>query len=166
MKKAYILDSGAFISGIDFEDGDFYTLPEVIEELRQERASLRARVGLEAGKLAVVSSTVLDDVEEAARETGDIDTLSRTDLKLLSLGLTFKEEGREALIVTDDYAVQNVAQRLGIGFAPAAEKGIKRALVWRKVCRGCGRVYPPTHMGDCTFCGSRVKRRIYRGSRQ
>ncbi len=166
MKKAYILDAGAFISGVDFEGGEFYTVPEVLEELREGRARLRAQVGIEVGKLAAVSPSGKEEVLATAEETGDIDSLSRTDVKLLSLGLQLKKKGRDTVIVTDDYAVQNVARRLGIAIAQAAERGIKRTLIWRKVCRGCGRVYPPTHTGKCAFCGSRVKRRIYRGSRQ
>lgn len=166
MKRVFILDTGAFLSGLSMENGEFCTIQEVIDELRDRGARLRAEVGIDEGKLAVAPSPDPGKVREAAAETGDIASLSETDLKILSLGLRYREKGCDPVIVTDDYSIQNVAKKLGLDFAPITERGIKRGLVWRKLCRGCGRVYPTDFTGSCTFCGSPVKRRIYRGSRK
>jgi len=166
MKKVFILDAGAFLSGFDLEGGEFYTIQEVIDELREERARLRALIGVDERKLVIAPSPDKDKVKEAAIKTGDISRLSDTDLKVLSLGLELKEKGYEPVIVTDDYTMQNVAKKLNLDFAPIVERGIKKSLMWRKICKGCGRVYPSSFKGNCTFCGSALKRRIYRGSRQ
>jgi UPF0271 protein len=166
MIKVFILDTGAFISGLSLEKGTFYTIQEVLEELKDDRARIRAEVGLEEGRLKIDPPSDTEEVEETARETGDIACLSETDIKVLSLGLQLKNRGLDPVIVTNDYPMQNVAARLNLGFISAAEKGIERALTWRKVCKGCDKVYPASFKGDCILCGSAVKRRIYRDPRQ
>lgn len=166
MKKAFILDSSAFLSGYTPGNEGAYTVGEVIEELRSSRARLRAELSLREGRLKIITPPESSRLKEVLKETGDVAVLSKTDLRLLSLALHLGEEGFNPVIITDDYSIQNVAKRLGIEYISTAEKGIRRFIKWRSLCRGCGRVYPASYKGKCSFCGSEVKKRkmnIYKG---
>lgn len=67
--------------------------------------------------------------------------------------LDLKEEG---VLLTDDYAVQNVASMLGIKVEPVVQKKIKDVLIWQKVCIGCKRKFDS---GDiCPVCGSPMRK--------
>lgn len=160
MRRVYVLDAAAFLSGYPLEDGEFYTVPGVLRELRDSRAKLRAELGVEEGILRVLDPPGSAELEEAALDTGDIAGLSKTDMSLLSLALHLRERGLEPVVVTDDYGVQNMAKRLELDYLPVAEMGIKKPLKWRMVCRGCGRVYAASYRGRCSLCGSEVRKRM------
>jgi UPF0271 protein len=82
------------------------------------------------------------------------------DALLLSLGLQLKSEGLKPVIVTDDYSIQNVSDRLGIGFRALTTHGIKRQFEWTIYCPGCRRTFPaPQPDGVCPVCGTELKRR-------
>jgi UPF0271 protein len=167
MRQVYVLDVSAFLSGYPLEEGEFYTVSEVLKELHESKARLRAELSIEGGSLRVVTPPGSGKLEEAAMDTGDIAALSKADLSLLSLALHLREEGLEPVIVTDDYSMQNVAKKLKLSYLPAAEMGIKKLMKWRMVCRGCGRVYAASYKGRCRLCGSEVRKRrmnIYRGA--
>ncbi len=157
-----VADAAVFIAGV--EGAEFVTVREVIEELRSTDARLRAEVALSSGKLRVLEASEpwVSRVRRAAAESGDAARLSETDIKLLALALELAER-EEVVVMSDDYSVQNLASLLGLRFMPVAEAGIKRRFGWRKVCTGCGRVYPPEHRGECTFCGSEVRLRRKKG---
>jgi len=90
--------------------------------------------------------------QEAAGRTGDVSVLSPTDFDLISLALELN-----GTIITDDFAVQNVARKLGITTMPIHQRSA-RARVWKFRCSGCGRYYPKT--GECPVCGSLIKRKL------
>ena len=55
-----------------------------------------------------------------------------------------------ATLVTDDFAVQNVAHRLEIAVQPIRQRKAK-ARTWKYRCTGCGRYFD--HPGICDYCG-------------
>jgi len=152
-----ILDASALLSGFR-PSGECYTVQEVIDEIKEKNAKLRVNLSLGEGslKLAEPQEESLMEVKKAAEESGDIAKLSETDIKLLSIALYFKKKRSRAIVVTDDYNIQNLASRLGIEFSPTTEGGIKKILIWRKICRGCGRKFPIKYHGSCDVCGSKV----------
>lgn len=166
MKKVYVLDSSAFLSGFSLEDGEHYTVNKVLDELKTPRARVRAEIGLREGRLKIVNPPEIKGVSEAAEETGDIANLSEADIRLLHLAAYLKSEGLNPVIVTDDYSVQNVAKTLDLDFIAPTEKGITKLFKWKAVCKGCGKIFPTTFKGKCPHCGSAVKRRIYRDYQQ
>lgn len=160
MRRAFILDAGAFLSGFTpGNEEEFYTVAEVLEELKGGNARLRAEMSLQEGSLKIIDPPVAEELHKIIRETGDAGRLSDTDLKLLSLALFLRGRGCKPVIVSDDYGVQNVAHKLKIDYSPTTEAGIRRFIRWHKVCRGCGKEFPVSYNDSCDVCGSALKRR-------
>lgn len=95
----------------------------------------------------------IETVRRAARETGDLDTLSETDIRLIAA--TFELDGT---LVTDDYAMQNVAERLDVRVEVIARDGITEQRSWTFQCQGCGREFDD-HLDRCRICGSPLARK-------
>jgi len=145
------LDASALLSGASF-DGELFTTPEAVAEVRRlgSTAQLDAVLGTKVRVLSPAKES-LDAVERVARETGDIARLSPTDRGLLALA-----RGLDAVLLTDDYSIQNVASRLGVTYETILERGIREVVTWRYRCMGCGRFFEePTR--ECPVCGSRVR---------
>lgn len=147
-----VLDASVFFSDWHPE-GELFTTPSVCDELRD----LRSRGNLEklsAAGLAIVGPgrDSLDRVASAARTSRDIGVVSATDIDLLAVTLEL-----DAILYTDDFAIQNVAAVLGIPTHPVIQRKAKR-IHWKYRCAGCGRYY--SHDGDCPVCGAIIKRKL------
>jgi UPF0271 protein len=95
----------------------------------------------------------VERIERAARETGDYEELSRTDIRLVAA--TFELDGT---LVTDDYAMQNVAEKLEVDVEVIAREGIDEQRNWLFQCQGCGREFDEQH-DRCPVCGSALSRK-------
>jgi len=80
--------------------------------------------------------------------------LSETDTKLIALTLDHKDQ---AILLSDDYSVQNIASLLNLKFSSVKERGIREAIEWKFQCIGCKKIYDATHK-TCTECGSKLRR--------
>jgi len=89
-----------------------------------------------------------------AEKTGDLDSLSVTDIRVLALVNDFKREG--CTIISDDYAVQNVAEKLGIKYISIFNKKITKLINWKKYCESCDKYYDKGRL--CKICGGKLKR--------
>jgi UPF0271 protein len=148
----YAVDASFFISEATLE-GEIITTPSVVEEITDVRSRCRLEVLLASGlSVASPSGESAGRVAAAAGETGDITRLSPADTDLLALSL---DAG--ATIVTDDYAVQNVALRLGLEVRGILQRKA-RPRRWRFRCPGCNRRYPAA--GVCPACGSVLSRSL------
>ena len=164
-KRAFVLDSSAFIAGLDpfSVDGDVFTVPGVKHEVsRSSMGWLRLRMAEESGRLIVraPSEGALEKARAISAFMGDAISLSDVDVELIALAIELAEEGRETTIVTDDYAIQNVARKAGIKFASVATLGIKEELRWMVYCPACYRRFPPDiEVRECPVCGTPLKRK-------
>lgn len=149
-EKAFILDSSFFLSGFQTPYGEFYTTPQVIDELGAERKEIRIA---NAAGLRIVSpgDKSLGLVRETAQKSGDIGRLSETDSGLLALALEL-----DGILMTDDYSMQNVAHLLGVKYRPVARKGIRKVEQWYFRCSYCGK-YHDENYPDCPVCGGPLK---------
>ncbi|WP_174590169.1 NOB1 family endonuclease [Methanocella conradii] len=155
MPETYVLDASAFIYGI-FPRGELLTPPRVYEEVKDEASRLKLEV-LTGLTVREPDAIYVSEVKNAAQDTGDILRLSQPDIDLLALALEEKGSGKDVAILSDDYAVQNVARKMGLDFVPLHQKRIKYKIVWEKRCMGCNRTYSE---GDvCKVCGSPLKLR-------
>ena len=167
-RKVVVLDASAFIAGLDpFSlDCDAFTVPGVRFELSPgSMGALRFRMAEESGRLVVrqPGEEALRKAREASACMGDTIALSEIDLELLALAIELREEGYEPVIATDDYAIQNVARKVGIGFTPLATFGIKEELKWIVYCPACYKRYPPDiKERECPVCGTPLKRKPVR----
>jgi UPF0271 protein len=162
--KVLVLDTSAFIMGLDPLGLDYesYSVPEVTEELRQQTGpSYRLTVSSSSGKLKIQSPTEasLDAVSENAKQLGDKIALSKADTCVIALALDLKNEGNLPIIVSDDYAIQNVAEGIGIAYQSLATLGIRQRFSWTSYCPACFRRYPAGNIQECLVCGTKLKRK-------
>jgi UPF0271 protein len=147
-----ILDSSVFFLDRPVTGGAC-TTPSVVEELRDLRSKCRFETLLATGLIVMEpSDPSRARVRKAARETGDAPVLSPTDVDLLALALDL-----EGTVVTDDFAIQNVAQRLRIPVEVIQHRRAKFRQ-WKYRCSGCGRYFK--NEGTCEFCGAPIKRKL------
>ena len=148
----YVLDATAIRSGMTISGEGWYTIPEVIDEIRLGRQARNLDMLLEASlKVMSPDEAALKTIEEAASKTHDLESLSRTDIGVLALAYQLK-----ATIISDDYAVQNIASILKIPIKTDL-KGIREIIHWTFRCRGCGKYYDKMQP-DCPVCGSEIRR--------
>jgi len=148
----YVLDSSAFINEFH-TDGDIATIPAVREELEDESAYRFDALEGSGMHLHIPDGETVERIERAARETGDLGTLSRTDVRLIAAA--FELDSR---LVTDDYAMQNVADRLNVAVEVIDREGIDEQRSWQFQCQGCGREFDEHH-DRCPVCGSDLSRK-------
>jgi len=148
----YVLDSSAFINEYH-TDAEIATIPLVREELTDESAYRFDALEGSGMHLHIPDSETVERVERAARETGDYEELSRTDIRLVAA--TFELDGT---LVTDDYAMQNVADKLEVAVDVIAQEGIDEQREWHFQCQGCGREFEESH-DRCPICGSDLTRK-------
>ncbi len=165
--KVLVLDTSALIMGLDPLGLEFetYSVPEVTDELRsQVGPSYRVTISISAGKLKIRSPTSqsLNQVWEKAKALGDRIVLSKADASVLALALDLLGEGRNPIVVSDDYAVQNVAEGMEIGYQSLATLGIRDRFEWIYYCPACFRRYPGSELEVCQVCGTKLKRKPLR----
>ena len=148
----YVLDSSAFIHEYH-TDESIASIPLVREELEDESAYRFDALEGSGMHMHIPDEGTIERIERAARETGDFDELSRTDIRLVAA--TFELDGR---LVTDDYAMQNVAEKLEVDVEVIAREGIEEQRSWTYQCQGCGREFDENH-DRCPICGSELSRK-------
>ncbi|VVB54154.1 Endoribonuclease Nob1 [uncultured archaeon] len=156
MKPIRVLDASAILrSTLDFSGGNYLMPHSVAQEVREGNEALALNAAIEAGAVKIEEPTkdALKTVEEAAKSSGDLGALSRPDLDVLAVA--FKNK---AAIVSDDYAVQNVARRLKLNVEASFHKGIREEITWVFVCGGCGKE-SKEGIKECAVCGSQIKRK-------
>jgi UPF0271 protein len=148
----YVLDSSAFIHEYH-TDEPMASIPLVREELEDESAYRFDALEGSGMHMHIPEPETVERVERAARETGDLAELSDTDVRLVAA--SFELDGR---LVTDDYAMQNVAEKLNVSVEVIAQEGIDEQRDWRFQCAGCGREFDENHE-RCPVCGSDLSRK-------
>jgi UPF0271 protein len=147
-----VLDTSFFFGEYPVE-GDLFTVPSVVDELKDIRAKgnfekwcargLRVQSPGEENRKRVIS---------AARTTRDATVISGTDRDLLALALDLGAD-----LYTDDFAIQNVALVLGVKTVPLLQRRARR-VHWKYRCSGCGRYAEQD--GECPVCGAAIKRKL------
>jgi len=148
----YVLDSSAFINEYH-TDEQIATIPLVREELEDEAAYRFDALEGSGMHLHIPEENTVERIERAARETGDLAELSETDVRLVAAAFELDSQ-----LVTDDYAMQNVAEKLDVSVEVIARDGITEQRDWRFQCAGCGREFDDNH-DRCPICGSQLSRK-------
>lgn len=156
---AYVLDSTAFYAGIPYQgSGRYYTTYMVLEEVKHHNVGqslIHSRV-----QVTEPSPDSIAKVKATASKTGDVGALSQTDISLLALSLDLAGIDGGVSLVSDDFAVRNVAEVLSIPLAPSSLKGGEwKSITWKLYCRGCGRQYTNPKLTVCTVCGTKLVRK-------
>ena len=148
----HVLDTSAFIHEYH-TDEPLASIPAVREELEDEHAYRFDALEGSGMHLHIPEPETVERIERAARETGDFAELSRTDVRLVAVAFEL-----DAVLVTDDYAMQNVAERLNVSVEVIAREGITEQRDWQFQCAGCGREFDEHH-DRCPICGSDLSRK-------
>jgi UPF0271 protein len=148
----YVLDTTAFIESYE-PGGQVATVPEVREELDDATAYRFDAMEGSGMHIQIPDVAAIERVRSTARETGDAGTLSETDVRLLAAALEL-----DATLVTDDYAMQNVAETLDVAVEVIAREGIEERRDWQFQCAGCGREFDEHH-DRCPVCGTDLTRK-------
>jgi UPF0271 protein len=147
-----VLDASAFFIDLHLA-GPLFTTASVVDELKDFAAKCRFDTYVAAGlTVAEPPADARARVVRAAEISGDAGVISETDTGILALALD-----RQATLVTDDFAVQNVAHRLGIAVQPILQRKAK-SRTWKYRCSGCGRSLD--HPGICEYCGAEIRRKL------
>jgi UPF0271 protein len=160
VNKIYVLDTSAVIAGFvpGLTDAEQVTIQEVLEEARDLCSRLEFETAVSAGKVSVVepSKESVLKVRDKVGQTGD--RVSEVDIKLLATALDLQLAGKAPELITDDYAIQNLASFFGISYNRVAMPGITEVFSWVMVCPACGRTYPP-NTSQCEICGTQLRRK-------
>ncbi|KAG4085575.1 hypothetical protein H8356DRAFT_1739523 [Neocallimastix lanati (nom. inval.)] len=89
-----VLDSAPLIKRVNLFNmaQKFYTIPEVIAEIRDKQAREQLENSLVDIQVKVPSEEALNAVIKFAKKTGDLATLSKTDLKVIALTWMLEKE--------------------------------------------------------------------------
>jgi rRNA maturation endonuclease Nob1 len=159
-REVYVLDTSAVIAGLvpGIFEAKQVTVQEVLDEAKDFCSKLELETALDAGKISVMepSKEALAEIEKKIGQTGD--RVSKTDVKLLALSLDILRAGDVPKLVTDDYAIQNLASIFKIPFKRVIMPGITEIFTWHMVCPACGRIYSAP-LTKCEVCGSELIRR-------
>lgn len=149
----YVLDTSAIMSRrFNISGSDVIVPQSVIDEIQKGKLKYILDALDETLAVRSPSTQSVKAVREKASESGDLSSLSSTDIDVVALAL---ETGYK--IVSDDYAIQNVASLLSLEYMGADLSEIKHEVVWRYRCTGCKKVYD-SPVKTCSVCGHEVIR--------
>mgnify|MGYP006230145097 FL=1 len=162
MGDGMVLDTSALISWPLSElNGSMIVNSQIaeLEKFSPARAQIIQSLGL------IISEPSIDSISEVSKlavETGDMSGISQTDLSLVALAYS-----KGAVLVTDDYRMQNLAEKLEMEWMAVVMEGISETWEWELRCIGCGTVFhspeKPSHkkgeMEECMNCGSSLRLR-------
>ena len=96
-------------------------------------------------------------VNQTAEKTGDKTTISEQDVSIIALALENNIE-----LITDDFAVTNVAKQLEIKTSSLMTQGISTVGKWISYCSVCGKEF--SREKECPICGSKLNRKLIKKS--
>jgi UPF0271 protein len=153
----FALDATAFYQGFYLHsDSRCITTGLVFEEISHIQEKLSVLESLISNKRIMI----VEPSEDSIRMVKSIITqigetrLSDADVSIIALSKEFN-----AILVTDDFAICNLAKTLSIELLNLGTKGIKDTRKWIKFCKSCGRGYPPTQK-VCSLCGNKLRIRF------
>jgi UPF0271 protein len=156
-----VLDATAFYAGIPFTSNDsFITTSAVYDEIqhiKKKQGILEMLQQTNRLQIRDPSDEFISIVKNAADKTGDSTTISEQDISIVALALENKIE-----LITDDFAVTNVARQLKIQTLPLMTQGISTVGKWIIYCSMCGKEFSKEK--ECPICGSRLNRKLIKKS--
>ncbi len=151
-----VLDASAFYAGIPFASQEkSYTTSAVFDEIKHIKKNHDAINALiETNRLEILDpeQEYITKVLAKAKETGDFQNISKEDITVIALCLKLDGE-----LVTDDFAVSNIAKYLHLKVSPIMTKGISQVKDWVYFCPGCGKIF--SEISQCPICGSKLRRK-------
>ena len=155
-----ILDASAFYAGVPFRSSnDYYTTSLVYDEIKHIKKNhgvLETLLETNRLKIREPDKESTEAAIKAAKDTGDFPQLSKQDISIIALCIEINGE-----IISDDFAISNVAKNLGLKISPIMTQGIKDVGKWVHYCPGCRTNH--TNVKECPMCGTPLKRKLLKG---
>jgi len=159
--RIFVIDTSAILSGkpINLDNSIIITTPSVSNELKPGGKDYQTLQFLMEKGLYINSPSKdsVDKIKTISNKTGDLDRLSDADIDILALALDINaDDKKDAVVLTDDYSIQNVANVVNIKFESISQRGITKSFIWSRRCPGCGRNFKE-NLKICPICGSATK---------
>ena len=152
-----ILDASAFYAGVPFgSDNDCYTTSLVYDEIKHIKKNqdiLGTLLETNRLKIREPDKESMMTAIKAARNTGDYQQLSKQDVSIIALCIELNGE-----IISDDFAISNVAKNLDLKISPIMTQGIVDVGRWMHYCPGCRTDHASG--SECPICGTLLKRKL------
>ena len=152
-----VLDASAFYAGVPFGSPiESYTTPKVYDEIKHIKKNQEVlETLLETSRLKIrdPNPEFIESAVSAAKSTGDYPQLSKQDISVIALCIDLKGQ-----IITDDFAISNVAKNLGLNTSPLMTEGIRDVGEWIHYCPGCRSNFK--NGKECPMCGTILKRKL------
>jgi len=157
-----VIDASAFYSGFPFLTlSTCYTTNSILNEIKhmnRKYGAIELLIDSDRLKILEPDKECLRQVITMAKKTGDYEKLSTADISILALAFQIK-----STLISDDYAVQNIAAILKIPVGTVGTKGITKIRRWINFCNACGKAYGP-NINQCMLCGNTLRRRFKNNS--
>jgi len=151
-----VLDSSAFYAGIPFSSSEpSVTTSHVyneIKHIKKDHDAVQILIETRRLKISDPDHRFIITVNNAAKKSGDLPNLSQEDVSIIALSLQLNAE-----LITDDFAVSNVAKNLSIKVIPIMTSGIKKIVTWIYYCPGCKTDF--SKVTEYPRCVNRLKRK-------
>ena len=153
----FALDATAFYQGFHLHsDSTCITTGLVFEEVSHIQEKFSVLESLISNKRIMIlepNEETIEIVKSIISQIGET-RLSDADISIIALAKEFN-----ATLVTDDFAICNLAKTLSIELLNLGTKGIKDTRKWIKFCKSCGKAYPPFQT-VCSLCGNKLRIRF------
>ena len=154
-----MLDSSAFYAGIPFSSNEPSYITSLvyneIEHIKKDHDAIQILIETKRITVNEPENRFVTTTINAAKKSGDFPNLSDEDISTIALSLQLDAE-----LVTDDFAVSNVAKNLNIKVIPVMTDGIKNVVTWKYYCPGCKIDF--SKITVCPRCGNKLKRKVMR----
>ena len=156
-----VLDATAFYAGIPFTSNDSFmttsAIYDEVEHIKKKHGALEMLQQTNRLQIREPSDEFITLVKNASVKTGDSTTISKQDITIIALALENKIE-----LITDDFAVTNVARQLKIQTLSLMTQGISTVGKWIIYCSMCGKEFSKEK--ECPICGSKLNRKLIKKS--
>lgn len=161
--KVLVLDTSSFIQGFNSSDPNtsLYTTYFVQGEVLDDIARIRLDNWERTGKITLKNpeSESLKHILVTSKNLGENKTLSETDHSVIALAYELNAD-HDITVISDDYAVQNLCDELGIKYKGLITRGIRERFKWVYYCPGCWKHFNgPQEDSVCPICGTELKRK-------
>ena len=162
-----VLDTAALISWPINRLNGCYAMPSQKNELFNVNPEEEIKIDSAQIMWMIPDDKSMEIATNIAISTGDMAGLSEIDLGILALSIDL-----EKTLVTDDYRLQNLAEKAGIEWMTVTTEGIKQLWTWELKCIACKNIYPQpkkpnlkkSDWGECKECGSKLRLKRIKGN--
>lgn len=160
-KQIYLIDTSAILSGknLTFPEAPMVTTPAIADEISPGGRDYRTFQLLREKGLIFMQATTENEtvIQKKATELGESTRLSPADISLLALAYELTQQpDNEIFLLTDDYAMQNIAAHMKIQYKSISQRGITKKFKWSTRCPGCGKHFQDV-ISICPICGTQTQ---------